>query len=455
MQPGPSVMRGLTSGTPTSSQQQSDMQKMQSQPSLMSQQYQPQSMFRGAGANQNTRPPRAAMVQGYGTPPFLPLYQFPGFPPRMGQWNYGSIPTMPFAQQYFAQPQHIIPSQHQQSRRNPGGENNLVNMSQVQMSQAQPNQQSSPMGVSHDLLVMQQMHPQPTPQHSGPQPGLPPGAPGQAPMEQHQPNPAQVNVGAPQPHHTLMPQLQLAPHLPAPPQAAPAAKVNKKRQRGARAIAIINPDTLEDVLDKYYDNDSTAAAATSSATSSVTTSGPPPSLSSGPAGVGSSAPPPPSANYSTIPPNGTPELPPGGMLLHHQGPPHMHHPPTNHPPQPPAHVHAVPNPMYEIGRTPTGAQQPHELVYPGQLKTGNPPPHLPPPSLHHGVVPIVPTAAEMTTASGTPVVSANANAPSVEIKPYQQQKKKKPISEPPQQMILQQPPPPVQHPIHHQHPLPR
>lgn len=478
MQPGPSVMRGLTSGTPTSSQQQSDMQKMQSQPSLMSQQYQPQSMFRGAGANQNTRPPRAAMVQGYGTPPFLPLYQFPGFPPRMGQWNYGSIPTMPFAQQYFAQPQHIIPSQHQQSRRNPGGENNLVNMSQVQMSQAQPNQQSSPMGVSHDLLVMQQMHPQPTPQHSGPQPGLPPGAPGQAPMDQHQPNPAQVNVGAPQPHHTLMPQLQLAPHLPAPPQAAPAAKVNKKRQRGARAIAIINPDTLEDVLDKYYDNDSTAAAATSSATSSVTTSGPPPSLSSGTAGVGSSAPPPPSANYSTIPPNvpqvplnppvvesdydnypphphqGTPELPPGGMLLHHQGPPHMHHPPTNHPPQPPAHVHAVPNPMYEIGRTPTGAQQPHELVYPGQLKTGNPPPHLPPPSLHHGVVPIVPTAAEMTTASGTPVVSANANAPSVEIKPYQQQKKKKPVSEPPQQMLLQQPPPPVQHPIHHQHPLP-
>lgn len=508
LQPGPSVMRGLTSGAPTSSQQQSEMQKMQSQPPLMNQPYQQQNMFRSAGANQNTRPPRA-MVPAFGTT-FIPtLYQIP-YGPRMNQWgNYGSMPAMPYSQQYFVPPQHIISNQHQQNRRNPGGENNLVNvnsnysgtpsngstnqlnplttipqMPQVQMQPGQPNQQSSPM--THDLLVMQQMHPPPA-QHT-PQQGVP-GAPGQTPMDQHQPNPAQVNVGAPQPHHTMMSQLQLAPHM-ATQQAAPATKVNKKRTRGSRAIPIINPDTHEDVLDKYYDNDSaTPATSSSSSTTVVSTSGPPPSLP--PSGTVTSAPPP-TANYSTIPPNvpqvplnppvvdseydnypphphqGTPELP-GGMLLHHQAPPHLHHPPPNHPPPPPTHVHPVPGQMYDMGRSPAGQQQQqqHEqLVYTGAggpLKTVvNPPPHLPPPPPHHTVVvPVVPTAAEMTTASGTPVVSANANAPSVEIKPYQQ-KKKKPISEPPppqpQQVILQQPPPsvpPPQHPMHHhQHSLP-
>lgn len=367
-----------------------------------------------------------------------------------------------------------------------------------------PNQQSSPMTVSsHDLLVMQQMQHQPPAQHTQqPQPGGVPGAPGQS-MDQHQQNPnAQVNVGAPQPQHTMMPPLQLAPHMAAAQQAVPAApKVNKKRQRGSRAIPIINPDTNEDLLEKIYNDSTNPTSSSSSVTSSTTvtsTSGPPPPLPSGPAGTGSSAPPP-QANYSTIPPNvvpqvplnnppavesdydnypphphqGTPELP-GGMLLHHQAPPHLHHPPPNHPP-PPTHVGhpVVPGqPMYDMGRS--AGQQPHELVYTGPggpLKTVvNPPPHLPPPPHHTQVVPGVPTAAEMTTASGTPVVSANANAPSVEIKPYQQKKKVKPVSEPPQQQqvqMLQQPPPPVvvqqqphpqqmqqqppQHPIHHQH----
>ncbi|XP_062563157.1 eukaryotic translation initiation factor 4 gamma 1 isoform X2 [Armigeres subalbatus] len=482
LQPGPSVMRGLTSGTPTSSQQQSEMQKMQSQPPLMNQPYQQPNMFRNAGANQNTRPTRA-MVQAYHSTAFIPATVFPvTYNPRLSQWpSYGSMPGMPYQPHYYVQP-NIIPSQHQQNRRNPGGENNLVNvnnnysgapsngstnqlnplttipqMPQVQMPPGQPNQ-SSPMTVSHDLLVMQQMHPPPA-QHT-PQPGVP-GAPGQAPMDQHQQNPAQVNVGAPQPQHTMMSQMQLAPHMAAQ-QAAPTTTI-KKRQPGSRAIPIIHPDTQEDILKKMF-NDSPPPTSSAPSTTVASTSGPPPPLPSGPAGTGSSAPPP--ANYSTIPSNGTPELP-GGMLLHHQAPPHMHHPPPNHPP-PSTHVHPVQAQLYDMGRSPAG-QQSHELVYTGPggpLKTINPPPHLPPPT-HHSVVP-VPSAAEMTTASGTPVVSANANAPSVEIKPYQ--KKKKPVSEQQQQVIIQQPPPPVQqshpqlqqhqvqhpppHPLHHPHPLP-
>lgn len=457
LQPGPSVMRGLTSGTPTSSQQQSEMQKMQSQPPLMNQPYQQPNMFRNAGANQNTRPTRA-MVQAYHSTAFIPATVFPvTYNPRLSQWpSYGSMPGMPYQPHYYVQP-NIIPSQHQQNRRNPGGENNLVNMPQVQMPPGQPNQ-SSPMTVSHDLLVMQQMHPPPA-QHT-PQPGVP-GAPGQAPMDQHQQNPAQVNVGAPQPQHTMMSQMQLAPHMAAQ-QAAPTTTI-KKRQPGSRAIPIIHPDTQEDILKKMF-NDSPPPTSSAPSTTVASTSGPPPPLPSGPAGTGSSVPPP--ANYSTIPSNGTPELP-GGMLLHHQAPPHMHHPPPNHPP-PSTHVHPVQAQLYDMGRSPAG-QQSHELVYTGPggpLKTINPPPHLPPPT-HHSVVP-VPSAAEMTTASGTPVVSANANAPSVEIKPYQ--KKKKPISEQQQQVIIQQPPPPVQqshpqlqqhqvqhpppHPLHHPHPLP-
>ncbi|XP_065095481.1 eukaryotic translation initiation factor 4 gamma 3-like isoform X3 [Ochlerotatus camptorhynchus] len=458
LQPGPSVMRGLGSGTPTSSQQQSDMQKMQSQPPLMNQQqYQQQNLFRNAGTNQNTRQPRA-MVPAYHSAFIAPVFPMP-YNPRMNQWaNYASMPGMPpYSHQYYVPQGQFISGQHQQNRRNPGGENNLVNMPQVQMPPGQPNQQSSPMTVSHDLLVMQQLHPPPT-QHT-PQSGVP-GAPGQAPIEQHQPNPAQVNVGAPQPQHTMMPQLQLAPHLTAP-AAPPASKVNKKKQRGSRAIPIINPDTQEDLLDIIY-NDSTPPTSSATPTTVASTSGPPPPLPAG-AGAGNSAPP--QANYSTIPPNvpqvplnpaavesdydnypphphqGTPELP-GGMLIHHQAPPHLQHPPPNHPP-PPTHVHPGQGQMFDMGRSPAG-QQPHEIVYPGAgpLKPVNPPPpHLPPPP-HHTMVSSVPTAtAEMTTASGTPVVSANANAPSVEIKPYQQ-KKKKPVSEPP--VIIQQPPPSVQ-----------
>lgn len=188
LQPGPSVMRGLGSGTPNSSQQQSDMQKMQSQPPLMNQQqYQQQNLFRNAGGNQNTRQPRA-MVPTYHSAFIAPVFSMP-YNPRMNQWaNYASMPGMsPYQHQYYVPQGQFISGQHQQNRRNPGGENNLVNMSQVQMPQGQPNQQSSPMTVSHDLLVMQQLH-QPSTQHT-PQPGVP-GAPGQAQIEQHQPNPA-------------------------------------------------------------------------------------------------------------------------------------------------------------------------------------------------------------------------------------------------------------------------
>lgn len=224
-------MRGLGSGTPTASQQQQqqqqqvEMQKMQGQqPPLMNQQQQYQqqqpNLYRNPGANQSTRPTRPIMTP-YGhtaAPFFAPFIQMPYSRIPGHQWNYGSMPGMASAYppQYYIQSAPILAQgQHQQTRRNPAGDNSgLVNMQQVPLPQPQPpNQQSSPMTVSHDLLVMQQLqHPQ---QQQPPQqtPQQVTGG-GQAPMDQHQPNPAQVSVGGPQPPpNALMSQIQLASHL--------------------------------------------------------------------------------------------------------------------------------------------------------------------------------------------------------------------------------------------------